>query len=102
MKHDEPPHYMKADRDCMDRPTEGYWRQFLICSDGRCVSASAPTAEMATQYANTQRQEHEDFLLQDPRQRVKKIYDKYKANEYPNSTEQGDILRAFAQILGCI
>lgn len=98
---DEQPHFMKPDEDCMGNPTVGYWRQFLFCSDGRCVLGNGGTPADATKAANEKRDEHEKFLNSPARQRVKAILGKYRKDEYPLAQDQGDLLRAFAELLGC-
>lgn len=70
---DEPPHYMKPDSDCMGGPTNGYWRQFLTCSNGSCVIGSGETPEQANRAAEVRREEKNKFLAQSPIEQLRQI-----------------------------
>lgn len=96
----EPPHIVNGE-DCMGR-TERYWRQFLFCSDGRVVCGTGDTDELATSRANEKRNQREKFLTSPARQRVKEILAKYGPDGYPLAADQGDLNRAFAELLECI
>ena len=97
---DEPPHFVNGE-DCMGR-YQSYWRQFLFCSDDRVVCGVGPTAEDATKKANEERNKRESFLSSPARQRVKDILSKYGPDGYPLAGDQGDLNRAFAELLECI
>jgi len=97
---DEPPHLVNGE-NCMGFH-ESYWRQFLFCSDGRVVCGTGLTEEEATRKANEQRIKRETFLKSPARQRIKDIISKYGPEGYPLACDQGDLNRAFAEVLECI
>jgi len=95
MRKDEPAHFVQGE-DCMGRP-EQYWRQFLFCSDNKVVCGIGLTAQDATQKANINRDTHEKFINLPARQRVKEILS--KTSDYPSAQDQGELNRAFAELL---
>jgi hypothetical protein len=98
IRKDEPPHYVHGE-DCMGRQ-EQYWRQFLFCSDNKVVCGVALTTEEATKKANANRDLHEKFIRLSARQRVREILS--NNSKYPCAQDQGELNRAFAELLHCI
>lgn len=94
---DEAPHFVDSE-DCQGHP-QRYWRQFLFCSDGKCVSGTGETAEIASRQANEERTQYENMLSSTPAERIKTILQQSRGRHF-YSGEEWNLFQAFAEILG--
>lgn len=89
---DEPAHLIHDDFDGRCEP-RNYWRQFLNCSNGRCVSGYGATKEEAEEHARKKREEVEKFMVKPDLERLRILTSK-ETDMCPNDIRDAVIIMA--------